>query len=85
MRPTPEISFAIRYLKGQSGIILNESNNQKEYNGYKAYGSEGDQIIAPHDVNIIAEVEKIKSPDEIKFEGNKSLIEPIGEAIDKAY
>ena len=85
LRPTPEISFAIRYLKCQSGIILTASHNPKEYNGYKAYWNDGAQIIAPHDVNIISEVEKIKSPSEIKFEGNKALIETIGEAIDAAY
>ena len=68
LRPTPEISFAIRHLGCQSGIILTASHNPKEYNGYKAYWNDGAQIIAPHDVNIIAEVEKIKGPEEIKFE-----------------
>lgn len=85
LRPTPEISFAIRQLGCQSGIILTASHNPKEYNGYKAYWSDGAQIIAPHDVNIIAEVEKIKDPSEIKFTPNKELIEIIGEDIDRKY
>ena len=85
LRPTPEISFAIRHLNCQSGVIVTASHNPKEYNGYKAYWSDGAQIIAPHDMIIISEVEKIKSPDEIKFEGNKDLIEIIGENVDKEY
>lgn len=85
LRPTPEISFAIRHLHCQSGVIVTASHNPKEYNGYKAYWSDGAQIIAPHDIIIISEVEKIKSPDDIKFEGNKDLIEIIGENVDKEY
>lgn len=85
LRPTPEISFAIRHLNCQSGVIVTASHNPKEYNGYKAYWSDGAQIIAPHDMIIISEVEKIKSPNEIKFEGNKDLIEIIGENVDKEY
>lgn len=85
LRPTPEISFAIRHLGCQSGIILTASHNPKEYNGYKAYWSDGAQIIAPHDVNIIAEVGKIKDPSEIKFEPNRDLIEIIGENVDRVY
>lgn len=85
LRPTPEMSFAIRYLGCQSGIILTASHNPKEYNGYKAYWNDGAQMIAPHDMNVIAEVAKIKSPDDIKFKGNKSLIHIIGEEIDKVY
>ncbi len=85
LRPTPEMSFAIRHLGCQSGIILTASHNPKEYNGYKAYWSDGAQMIAPHDVNVIAEVSKIKGPDDIKFEGNKALIQIIGEDIDKLY
>lgn len=85
LRPTPEISFAIRHLGCQSGIIITASHNPKEYNGYKAYWSDGAQIIAPHDTNIISEVEKIKSPDEIKFQPNKELIQIIGEDIDSVY
>lgn len=85
MRPTPEISFAIRYLGCQSGIILTASHNPKEYNGYKAYWDDGAQVLAPHDKGIIDEVNKIISADDIKFEGNSALIQSIGEEIDKAY
>jgi phosphoglucomutase len=85
LRPTPEISFAIRHFGCQSGIILTASHNPKEYNGYKAYWNDGAQMIAPHDVNVIIEVEKIKNVDEIKFAGNPELIEIIGEEIDKIY
>ncbi|MBQ0082718.1 MAG: phospho-sugar mutase [bacterium] len=85
LRPTPEISFAIRHLKCQSGVIITASHNPKIYNGYKAYWEDGAQIIAPHDVNIISEVDRIKSPDEIKFQPNKELIEIIGENVDAEY
>ena len=85
LRPTPEISFAIRHLGCQSGIVITASHNPKEYNGYKAYWSDGAQVIAPHDHNIINEVNKIKSVDEIKFEGNKELIQIIGEDVDSVY
>lgn len=85
MRPTPEMSFAIRYLGCQSGIILTASHNPKEYNGYKAYWDDGAQVLAPHDNGIIEEVNKITSASDIKFEGNKALIEIIGENIDSAY
>ena len=85
LRPTPEISFAIRHFECQSGVMITASHNPKEYNGYKAYWADGAQIIAPHDVNIIAEVEKIKSPEEIRFAGNKNLIEIVGEKIDEIY
>ena len=85
LRPTPEASFAIRQLGCQSGIILTASHNPKEYNGYKAYWDDGGQMIAPHDVNVITEVLKIKNVDEIKFNGNPALIEIIGENIDKAF
>ena len=85
LRPTPEISFAIRHFECQSGVMVTASHNPKEYNGYKAYWSDGAQIIAPHDVNIIAEVEKIKSPEEIRFQGNKNLIEIVGEKVDETY
>ena len=84
LRPTPELSFTIRHLGCQSGIILTASHNPKEYNGYKAYWNDGAQIIAPHDVNIISEVERV-TVDDIKFNGNKALIEIIGEDIDKIY
>jgi len=85
LRPTPEASFAIRHLGCQSGIILTASHNPKEYNGYKAYWNDGAQMVAPHDVNVITEVNKIASVDDIKFEGNPALIEIIGEEIDKAF
>ncbi len=85
LRPTPEISFTIRHLGCQSGIILTASHNPKEYNGYKAYWNDGAQMVAPHDENVITEVEKIKNVDEIKFNGNPELIQIIGEEIDKIY
>ena len=85
LRPTPEMSFAIRHLGCQSGIILTASHNPKEYNGYKAYWDDGGQVVAPHDRNIIAEVNAIKRVEDIKFKGDKSLITIIGEEVDKVY
>ena len=85
MRPTPEMSFAIRHLGCQSGIILTASHNPKEYNGYKAYWDDGAQVLAPHDKGIIEEVNKIASAADIKFEGNKELIQIIGKEIDDEY
>lgn len=85
LRPTPEMSYTIRKLGCQSGIILTASHNPKEYNGYKAYWDDGAQMIAPHDKNTIAEVNKIRSAAEIKFNGNKKLIHIIGKEIDDAY
>jgi phosphoglucomutase len=85
LRPTPEVSFAIRHFGCQSGVMVTASHNPKEYNGYKAYWDDGAQIVEPHDTNIINEVEKIKSPNDIKFEGNNDLIEIIGETVDKIY
>lgn len=84
MRPTPEMSFAIRHLGCQSGIILTASHNPKEYNGYKAYWDDGAQVLAPHDKGIIDCVNRVAVKD-IKFEGNPALIETIGEDIDKIY
>lgn len=84
-RPTPELSFAIRHLGCQSGVNITASHNPKEYNGYKAYWADGAQIIAPHDVNIIDNVNKIKSVSEIKFNGNPELIQIIGKEIDDAF
>lgn len=84
-RPTPELSFAIRQLGCQSGVNITASHNPKEYNGYKAYWSDGAQIIAPHDVNIIDNVNRIKSVSEIKFKGNPALIEIIGEDMDRRF
>lgn len=85
LRPTPELSFAIRELGCQSGVVITASHNPKEYNGYKAYWNDGGQLIAPHDVNVIAEVEKIKSPAEVNFESKPELIIELGEAFDKNY
>ena len=85
LRPTPEISYAIRKLGCQSGIILTASHNPKEYNGYKAYWDDGAQMIAPHDKNTIAEVNKIRNAADIRFEGKKELIELIGKEIDEQY
>lgn len=85
MRPTPEMSFAIRHLGCQSGVMVTASHNPKEYNGYKAYWDDGAQVLFPHDKGIIDEVEKIASVSEIKFEGNKNLIEIVGENIDKVF
>ena len=84
-RPTPELSFAIRFFGCQSGVNITASHNPKEYNGYKAYWSAGAQIIAPHDVNIINYVEKIKNVSEVKFEGNPDLIQIVGPEVDKAF
>ena len=84
MRPTPEMSFAIRHLGCQSGIILTASHNPKEYNGYKAYWDDGAQVLAPHDKGIIDEVNKVDVAD-IKFEGRPELIETIGKEIDDIY
>ncbi|EKX99490.1 putative phosphoglucomutase [Hoylesella saccharolytica F0055] len=84
MRPTPECSFAIRHFKCQSGVNITASHNPKEYNGYKAYWEDGAQVLAPHDKGIIDEVEKVKVSD-VKFNGNKSLIQIIGEEVDKVY
>lgn len=85
LRPTPELSFAIRALGCHSGVMLTASHNPKEYNGYKAYGRDGGQLVAPHDKNVIAEVQKINSVDDIKFDRNGDNIEMIGEAVDKQY
>ncbi len=84
LRPTPECSFAIRYLKAQAGVNITASHNPREYNGYKAYWEDGAQVLAPHDKGIIDEVNNVKVED-IKFEGNKELIQIIGEDIDKPY
>ncbi|MCX2742348.1 phospho-sugar mutase [Mangrovivirga sp. M17] len=85
LRPTPELSFAIREFGCQSGVVLTASHNPKEYNGYKAYWDDGAQVIAPHDKNIIAEVNKITDFNQVKFEGNPDLIIPIGKDVDNKY
>lgn len=84
LRPTPEISYAIRKLGCQSGVIVTASHNPKEYNGYKVYWEDGAQIIAPHDTGIINEVNKV-TVDDIRFEGNKSLITIIGKEMDRQF
>lgn len=84
LRPTPELSFAIRELGLQSGIILTASHNPKEYNGYKAYWDDGSQIVEPHDINIISEVEKVQAGD-ILFDGRNELIHPMGEEMDELF
>ncbi|MBP5348036.1 MAG: phospho-sugar mutase [Bacteroidaceae bacterium] len=84
LRPTPEVSFAIRYLGCQSGVNVTASHNPREYNGYKAYWEDGAQVLAPHDTGIIDEVAKVKVQD-VKFKGNPALIQIIGEEVDKPY
>ena len=83
-RPTPEISFAIRYLGSQSGIIITASHNPPKYNGYKAYWDDGSQVVPPHDKGIIDKVAGVK-PEDIKFTPDENLIEIIGEKVDKAF
>ncbi|MCD8179729.1 MAG: phospho-sugar mutase [Tannerellaceae bacterium] len=85
LRPTPEMSYTIRKMGCQSGIILTASHNPKEYNGYKAYWDDGAQMIAPHDRNTIAEVNKIRNAADINFKANKDLIEIIGKEVDEQY
>ena len=85
LRPTPEISYAIRQLGCQSGVIITASHNPKAYNGYKAYWNDGAQLTAPHDTNVIDEVNNIASLDDIKFEGNTDLIEILGKDMDNQY
>ena len=84
LRPTPEVSFAIRELKCQGGVNITASHNPKEYNGYKAYWDDGAQVLAPHDKGIIDEVEKVKIED-VKFGANNDLIQIIGKEIDDLY
>jgi phosphoglucomutase len=85
LRPTPELSFAVRHLKCQSGIVITASHNPKEYNGYKVYWNDGGQLVPPHDKNVIAEVKKINDINEIKFTGGESLITKIGADVDNVY
>ena len=85
LRPTPEISYTIRKLGCQSGIILTASHNPKEYNGYKAYWDDGAQVITPHDKNIIGEVNKVRTASDINFKRNADLIEILGEEIDRQF
>lgn len=85
LRPTPELSFAIRHLGCQSGVVVTASHNPKEYNGYKVYWEDGGQIINPHDKNIIAQVQKIKDISEVQFDDKLNLVESIGEKVDNEY
>jgi phosphoglucomutase len=85
LRPTPELSFAIRHFKCQSGVVITASHNPPEYNGYKAYWNDGGQVVAPHDDGIIDEVRKIKSVNEIKFDGKKEKIKIIGKETDDLF
>jgi len=85
LRPTPELSYAIRYLGCQSGVMITASHNPKEYNGYKAYWDDGAQMIAPHDENVIREVNKITSVNQVKWSGHTENIISIGKDIDEAY
>ena len=85
LRPTPVLSFAVRELDCHSGIVITASHNPKEYNGYKVYWKDGGQLVAPHDTNVITEVQHIESIEDVKWSGDKALIEPIGKSIDDAY
>jgi phosphoglucomutase len=85
LRPTPQLSYTIRHFGCQSGVVITASHNPREYNGYKAYWNDGAQVIAPHDKNIIKEVQKITSVAEVKFEPNEKLIQKIGKEIDDLY
>ncbi len=85
LRPTPELSFAIRHFGCQSGVVITASHNPKEYNGYKAYWEDGGQVVSPHDKNIINEVLNIKAVDEIKFKGDKENIQIVGKEVDDIY
>ena len=84
LRPTPEVSFAIRHFGCQSGVNITASHNPREYNGYKAYWDDGAQVLAPHDKGIIDEVNKVSLAD-VKFEGNPALIQSIGKEVDDLY
>jgi phosphoglucomutase len=85
LRPTPLLSFAIRYLKCQSGVVITASHNPKEYNGYKAYWNDGAQVVPPHDKNVIDEVNKITSFEQVKFKADPKLIHSIGPEVEAAY
>ena len=85
MRPTPELSFAIRHLGCKGGVVCTASHNPKEYNGYKAYWVDGGQLVPPHDKNVIVEVDKIHSVDDVKWSGGEQNIKMIGKELDEAY
>ncbi|OIP00097.1 MAG: phosphoglucomutase [Bacteroidetes bacterium CG2_30_33_31] len=85
LRPTPELSFAVRYLKCQGGIVITASHNPKEYNGYKVYGDDGAQLVSPQDKMVMEEVSRINSLSDVKFADNKNLLSYIGSEIDEIY
>ena len=85
LRPTPELSFSVRHLQCNAGIMITASHNPKEYNGYKVYWNDGGQLVPPHDKNVINEVNKIKEVDQVKWEGNPELIRMIGKDVDNVY
>jgi phosphoglucomutase len=85
LRPTPELSFAIRYLGCNGGVVCTASHNPKEYNGYKAYWNDGGQLVPPHDKNVITEVEAITSVDEVKWSGGEANLTILGKDMDEAY
>jgi len=85
LRPTPELSFAIRELGCQGGVVCTASHNPKEYNGYKAYWNDGSQLVAPHDKNVIKEVEKIEGVSQVKWTGGEHLISSLGKEMDERY
>lgn len=85
LRPTPELSFTIRHLGCQGGVVCTASHNPKEYNGYKAYWSDGGQLVPPHDKNVIREVDKVASVDDVKWKGGEQNITLIGKEIDEEY
>ncbi len=85
LRPTPELSFAIRHFGCQSGVVVTASHNPKEYNGYKAYWDDGAQLVPPHDERVVEEALKIANMNEVKFNGNPALIETIGNEVDEIY
>ena len=85
LRPTPELSFTIRHMSCHGGVVCTASHNPKEYNGYKAYFNDGGQLVPPHDKNVIVEVEKIASVDDVKWKGGEHNIHLIGEEMDEAY
>src|ERR1700733_11804043 len=85
LRPTPVLSFTIRYLKCKGGVVCTASHNPKEYNGYKAYWDDGGQLVPPHDKNVITEVDKIASVDDVKWSGGEKNIISIGADMDEQY
>jgi phosphoglucomutase len=85
LRPTPELSFAIRHLNCKAGVVCTASHNPKEYNGYKAYWNDGGQLVPPHDTNVITEVEMIQSVDDVKWSGGDANIQLLGKETDEAY